>query len=92
MVRITHLRNLTIFFILTLLLTVVVGVNAQAGKTYYVATNGKDTNAGTEALPFLTLKKGVSVLRPGDTLLVKQGIYREELWNTIPSGRSSVSA
>jgi hypothetical protein len=88
MVRITHLRNLLTFLTLTLLLTIVVSVSAQAGKTYYVATNGKDTNAGTEALPFLTVNKGVSVLRPGDTLLVKEGVYREELWNTIPTGTS----
>jgi len=90
--RLTYLRSIITFVLLTLLLTAVVSVSAQAGKTYYVATNGNDANAGTEAQPFLTLKKGVSVLKPGDTLLVKQGVYREELWNTIPSGTSWAQA
>jgi hypothetical protein len=76
---------LTLILLLNSLSTTVV---AQTAKTYYVATNGSDTNPGTEAQPFLTLNKGVSVLLPGDTLLVKQGTYREELWNTIPSGLS----
>ncbi len=56
--------------------------------TYYTATNGNDSNPGTEASPFRTLAKGVSVLRPGDTLLVKEGLYEEQLNNTIPSGES----
>jgi parallel beta-helix repeat protein len=66
-------------------------VNAQQGEagTYYVATNGNDSNSGTENQPFRTLRKGVSALRPGDTLLVKNGRYTggRELLRT-PSGTS----
>jgi hypothetical protein len=59
---------------------------AQAANTYFVATDGNDSNPGTEAQPFKTLAKGVSLLKPGDTLVVKPGLYREELRNTIPNG------
>jgi hypothetical protein len=91
MYRLPHMRKpriLIIFLVLALLSSVVMSVNAQAGKTYYVATNGNDANSGTEALPFRNLVKGLSVLKPGDTLLVKAGVYREELYNKIPSGAS----
>ncbi|MBI5668006.1 MAG: right-handed parallel beta-helix repeat-containing protein [Chloroflexi bacterium] len=67
---------------------VVSNSQAQAGRTFYVALTGNDANPGTEAQPFRTLAKGVSVLQPGDTLLVRKGLYAEELRNTIPSGLS----
>jgi hypothetical protein len=57
------------------------------GYVYFVATNGNDDNPGTEAQPFLTTSKGISVLTPGDTLLIKSGTYTEPLFD-IPSGTS----
>jgi parallel beta-helix repeat protein len=56
-------------------------------QTYYVATNGNDSNPGTEVQPFRTIAKGISVLGPGDTLLVKSGTYGESL-RSFPSGTS----
>ncbi|MCX7917504.1 MAG: DUF1565 domain-containing protein, partial [bacterium] len=47
---------------------------------YYVDNKNpkaNDTNSGTKELPFLTISKGVSILQPGDTLIIKEGIYRE---------------
>lgn len=58
-----------------------------AGGTYYVAPDGDDSNSGTEAQPFRTIIKGISVLAPGDILHVKSGTYAEELCN-FPSGTS----
>jgi len=51
----------------------------QAGTFYYVATNGSDSNPGTEAQPFRTIAKGASSLGPGDTLYVRGGIYYEQV-------------
>lgn len=48
-------------------------------KTYIVATNGNDGWPGTEAQPFRTIKRGINALAAGDTLLVKDGTYVEEL-------------
>lgn len=46
-------------------------------RTWYVAPDGKDTNPGTLVAPFRTIRKGVSVLKAGDTLLVRAGLYTE---------------
>jgi parallel beta-helix repeat protein len=59
------------------------------GNVYYVAVNGSDANPGTEAQPFRTMKRGVSVLLPGDTLYVKNGTYvGSSQLRGIPSGSS----
>jgi hypothetical protein len=49
------------------------------GTTRYVATNGRDTNPGTEAEPFATLQHAASVARPGDTVLASAGTYNKLL-------------
>ena len=51
----------------------------QTGATYYVAITGNDSNPGTLARPFRTIPRGLSVLLPGDTLLVRAGTYTQEL-------------
>ncbi len=48
-------------------------------KTYYVATNGNDSWAGTEQNPFRTIQRGASAVAAGDTLLVKAGTYVEQV-------------
>ena len=48
--------------------------------TYYVdqnAAGASDSNPGTEALPWLTISKAASTLTAGDTVYVKEGVYRE---------------
>lgn len=53
-----------------------------AGNIYYVATNDPnagDSNPGTEALPFKTIQAAADIVDPGDTVLVKAGIYRESV-------------
>ena len=49
-----------------------------AGITYYIATNGSDSNPGTELKPWLTLQKATTTLMPGDTVLVKNGTYNKQ--------------
>ncbi len=56
--------------------------------TTYVSPSGSNSHPGTEAKPFRTLAKGVRGLAPGDTLLVRAGVYAESLYATIPSGTS----
>ena len=48
-------------------------------STYYVATNGKDTNPGTLDLPFKTIQHAVSVLDAGDSVYIRGGTYREAI-------------
>src|SRR5262249_47350676 len=59
------------------------GSNKPLGRTYYVdGPNPKasDTNPGTEEVPWKTIGRAGKALelRPGDTVLIKSGIYRED--------------
>lgn len=42
---------------------------------YYVATTGSDSNPGSDASPFATIQRAVDASRPGDTILVRDGVY-----------------
>jgi parallel beta-helix repeat protein len=46
-----------------------------SGATYYVSTQGKDSQPGTAALPFATIQYAVNLAAPGDTILVSGGTY-----------------
>ena len=59
------------------------------GKTWYVATNGSDTAAGTQAAPFKTIGRATKALTKGDTLLVRGGIYNENVYISAPNGYAS---
>jgi hypothetical protein len=48
------------------------------GSVYVVSTAGDDTAAGDESAPFRSLHKAMSVLQPGDTVLVRAGSYDEQ--------------
>jgi hypothetical protein len=49
------------------------------GNTYYVDTNrGSDRNSGTSLeSPFRTIARALPLVGPGDTVLIRKGIYRE---------------
>ena len=57
------------------------------GTTYYVATTGKDSNAGTLASPFATMQHAMMSLKPGDTLDVEPGTYAGFIvgWDSTPA-------
>jgi hypothetical protein len=50
-------------------------VPAQAATTFYVATTGSDTAAGTEAAPFATVGKAQTSAAAGDTVLIRGGTF-----------------
>jgi hypothetical protein len=60
---------------LGLLHLLLIPVHAQTGRTFYVAQDGDDANAGTEAAPWASLQHAADTLEPGDTVLVKEGTY-----------------
>jgi Concanavalin A-like lectin/glucanases superfamily/Right handed beta helix region len=62
------------------------GQSASAA-TYYVATNGNDSNPGTSAAPFQTLQKAANTAVAGDTVIVQNGTYGHV--NSVTGGDNS---
>jgi Right handed beta helix region len=74
-------------FVLFLLLALTAG-RASAQTMRYVSSTGSDSNAGTSAAPFQTIGKAASVVNPGDTVIVMDGVYHEAL-NLTRGGSAS---
>lgn len=72
-----------------LLLSVVVSPLSGRAAAYYLATNGSDAHLGTSAKPWATFAHAWSVMRPGDTLLVKDGIYMQSIAPTVSARRAT---
>jgi len=65
-------------------IAIAIASSPAAGRDYYVATRGKDSNAGTAGKPYRTLSKAAAVMKPGDTCVVAMGQYFETV--RPPSG------
>lgn len=73
---------------LALLLSVSIAASAQI----YVATDGNDSNPGTEEAPFLTIHHAVDVVEPGQTIWIKGGTYTISERIKIPAKNTSADA
>jgi hypothetical protein len=59
----------------------------RPGKTWFVSTNGLDTNVGNhENGTYLTIQKALSVATDGDTIFIYPGTYTEAFPLTVPVG------
>jgi Right handed beta helix region len=47
----------------------------HGGRAYHVAPTGSDSGPGSEARPFRTIQKAADSVKPGDTVLVDDGVY-----------------
>jgi hypothetical protein len=54
-------------------------VHNAAAEIYYVAVNGADTSNGSFSAPWATFDHALNRLQPGDTLVIKDGIYYQSL-------------
>ena len=61
------------------ILLTILNFNFVIAEEYFISTNGDDKNAGTLQSPWKTISKANETLRPGDTLLLRQGSYRETI-------------
>src|SRR4029079_19805287 len=51
--------------------------------TYYVATDGSDSNSGTStSAPFRTIQRAMNFVAPGDNVQIRGGTYREQVEST----------
>lgn len=48
-------------------------------KNFYVSTNGDDKNIGILTNPFRTLAKAAEMARAGDSVFIREGVYKERL-------------
>jgi hypothetical protein len=69
------------------------GANAGGSSTgaqteYWIATNGADTNPGTEAAPLATVTGALAKVKPGVTLWLKPGTYPTPVTIDIKFGYS----
>ena len=61
---------------------------ASAQTTYYVATTGDDTTGtGASGNPFQTIQRAADLVNPGDTVIVRDGIYTTSDWGLIKANR-----
>lgn len=58
-----------------LLITTLCSLSLLNGADYYLAVSGNDSAKGSKEAPFATFKKGLSVLKAGDTLNIAPGDY-----------------
>jgi hypothetical protein len=58
-----------------LMIAACLGLPAGEGATYWVATDGDDANPGSAEEPFRTLQRAVDAAGPGDTVIVRDGVY-----------------
>ncbi|MBL9151238.1 MAG: right-handed parallel beta-helix repeat-containing protein [Verrucomicrobiales bacterium] len=50
------------------------------GRTLYVSPAGNDAAPGSEKFPWRTIQKACDEMQPGDTTIVRAGIYNEQLF------------
>src|SRR5215831_18065525 len=80
-------KAISMLFIIGLL-----GTQLSEAATYYVAQNGSWSNSCAQAqslgTPLASIAVGVQCLSPGDTLIVREGVYSEIIGSFmyIPSG------
>ncbi len=80
-------------WIVTVLAGLAMSLSASAA-TYFVAqedAKAADANAGTAEAPFKTIAPALKALKPGDTLWIKKGTYRESIVLT-KEGRPGIPA
>jgi hypothetical protein len=68
--------------------TIAAGFESIGFSTWFMAEGGNDLMAGTTTLPWATFAGAFKRMAAGDTLIVKDGTYRQALQNPN-SGRSS---
>jgi hypothetical protein len=51
-----------------------------ASNKIYVAITGSDAGKGTLDAPYRSIQSAIDKMKPGDTLLVRQGVYHEKLY------------
>ena len=73
------INNLKKIFFLLIITGIFPALNAKTIVVNNRMADAKDTNPGTFSQPLKTIQAGANLAQAGDTILVKAGIYREEV-------------
>ena len=55
------------------------GESLNSASTYYVSPQGNNSNPGSKSQPWRTVEYGANQAKPGDVVLVENGVYRESV-------------
>ena len=66
------MRTALSLFCLTLL-------SAASAADFYVSTKGSNKNTGSAQAPFATVAHAAKIAKPGDTIKIGPGLYREQI-------------
>lgn len=74
-------RLSTLWTATVLCMALLAGISTGEGwaMTYYVSTDGDDSNPGTLDQPWGTVQKAADTLAAGDTVYIRGGVYRERV-------------
>ncbi len=72
-------RRTVLLFVIMIILPLPQWISAGVcgAATYYVSPGGNDRNDGSSTAPFETIQKAADTVRPGDTVIVGDGTYRD---------------
>ena len=59
-------------------------------ETYYVAPNGSNHNSGNKQFPWQAIHYAFDQLLPGDILLIREGVYKEQI--NLPNNMNGTEA
>jgi alpha-N-arabinofuranosidase len=54
-------------------------VSVVSAREYHVSITGSDLNEGTVTMPLRTISSAARLARPGDVIMVHEGVYRERI-------------
>lgn len=87
----SFLQSSRVIKIVFTLLSILFWTQSTFAADYYVSLSGNDASAGSLSAPFKTIAKGMAVLKAGDILYLREGIYTERIDSNrqqIPIGSS----
>lgn len=73
-------------FVITFVFCCLFSTRVSLAAEYYVSPSGQDSNPGTLAQPFKTIKGNIWRMFPGDTMYLRGGSYEGDQLNPIRSG------
>lgn len=82
--------HFSLLLALTLLPVLLLLSGKASAAIYYVAPAGNDGNIGSANAPWATFDRAMTVLQPGDTLYLEDGIYNQPLDITVSGSSGKV--